>query len=125
MNATCCDPAPAASGGQSGQASQLWPAKYRTFNSTVKSARDIADDVVRLGKGNEPGSDASKDEKDRWRIRQANVTTAQNYVKYLDTLTNSMRGNRSEDEVDKLISSADQTRRYLAQLKASSQAANH
>ncbi|HEX7710875.1 MAG TPA: serine/threonine-protein kinase, partial [Sphingomonadaceae bacterium] len=116
---------PAASGGQSGQASQLWPAKYRTFNSTVKSARDIADDVVRLGKGNEPGSDASKDEKDRWRIRQANVTTAQNYVKYLDTLTNSMRGNRSEDEVDKLISSADQTRRYLAQLKAGSQAANH
>ena len=117
--------APAASGGQSGQASELWPAKYRTFNSTVKSARDLADDVVRLGRGNEPGSDASKSEKDGWKIRQSNVTTAQNYVKYLDTLTNSMRGNRSEADVDKLIASADQTRRYLAQLKAGSQAANH
>jgi hypothetical protein len=117
--------APAASGGQSGQASQLWPAKYRTFNSTVKSARDLADDGVRLGRGNEPGGDASKAEKDGWKIRQSNVTTAQNYVKYLDTLTNSMRGNRSEADVDKLIASADQTRRYLAQLKAGSQAANH
>jgi hypothetical protein len=34
-----------------------------------------------------------------------------------------MRGNRTEAEVDKLISSAEQTRRYLGQLKASSQAA--
>jgi hypothetical protein len=119
-------PAAAASvGGPSGQASQLWPQKYRTFNSTVKSARDVADDVVRLGRGSEPASDASKDVKDGWRIRQANVTTAQNYVKYLDTLTNSMRGNRSEEDVDKLIASAEQTRRYLAQLKAGSDAAKH
>jgi hypothetical protein len=114
-----------ATAGPVGQASQLFPAKYRSFNSIVKQGRDLADDVIRLGRGAKPDDSAPKDVRDGYKIREANVATAKNYLKYLDTLTNSMRGDRSEAEVDKLIASANETKRYLAQLKAGSQAAKH
>lgn len=109
--------------GVKGKASDLFPAKFRRFNSIVSSARDTADDVVRMGRGNEPDASASQDLKDAYRIRQANVQTARNYLGYLDTLTNSMRGDRTEREVDENIANAEETRRYLQQLKASSEAA--
>ncbi|HSG35459.1 MAG TPA: hypothetical protein VLA37_13055, partial [Sphingomonadaceae bacterium] len=116
-------PAPAASPGVSGQASSLWPQKARNFASIVREARGVADDVISLGRGSAPDDDASQDVKDGYRIRQANVQTARNYISYLDTLTNSMRGDRTEAEVDENISNAQETRRYLQQLLASSRAA--
>jgi serine/threonine protein kinase len=115
--------APASDSGTKGQADELFPAKYRTFQSVVREARGVADDVIELGRGSEPGSDASQDAKDGYRIRQQNVQTARNYVSYLDTLVNSMRGDRSEREVDENISNAQETRRYLQQLREASRAA--
>jgi non-specific serine/threonine protein kinase len=114
--------APVADSGAKGQADELFPAKFRTFNSIVREARGIADDVIEAGRGGEPGSDASQDARDGYRIRQANVQTARNYLQYLDTLVNSMRGDRTEREVDENISNAQETRRYLQQLRESSRA---
>jgi serine/threonine protein kinase len=115
--------APAADNGAKGQADELFPAKFRTFQSVVREARGVADDVIELGRGSEPGSDASQDARDGYRIRQQNVQTARNYVSYLDTLVNSMRGDRTEREVDENISNAQETRRYLQQLREASRAA--
>jgi len=127
---TAASPAPAASSaaptvdsGVKGQAGDLFPAKFRNFNSIVRDARGVADDVIKLGGGAEPASDASQDVKDGYRIRQANANTARGtYVPYLDTLTNSMRGDRTETEVDQNIARAEETRRYLRQLLESSRA---
>lgn len=106
-----------------GSASELFPQKYRSFGSVVSSARGIAANVIRLGNGSEPGSGASDDEKARYRIRRTNSKTAQDYVRYLDTIVNSMRGLRTEREVDQLIASANQTKLYLNGLQSQSSAA--
>jgi hypothetical protein len=114
---------PAADAGPKGQASELFPAKFRNFNAIIREARSLSDDVVELGRGAEPASDASQDVKDGYRIRQQNANTARaTYVPYLDTLVNSMRGDRTEGEVDVNISRAEETRRYLRQLLESSRA---
>ncbi len=49
-------------------------------------------------------------------------TPPRGYERYLDTLSNSMRGSRSKAEADKLIAQANQTRAYLNQLLAQSKA---
>ncbi len=105
-----------------GSASDLFPQKYRSFGATVSSARSIAANVIRLGNGPEPGKEASDSDKEGYRIRQSNVKTAKDYVRYLDTLANSMRGVRTEREVDQLIASANQTKTYLNAIQSRSQA---
>ena len=117
-------PSPAAELKPAGSASELFPQKYRSFGSVVSSARGIAASVIRTGNGSEPGSGASEDEKARYRVRRANAKTAQDYVRYLDTLVNSMRGMRTEREVDQLIASANQTKIYLNALQSQSSAGN-
>src|SRR5690606_26962226 len=97
-------------------------AQRRQLASTIGAARDIANRVIRMGERPAPGADVSKREKDGHIIRQANVRTARDYQKYLDTLENSMRGNRTREEAEQLIAGANQTRAYLAQLLAGSQA---
>ena len=97
-------------------------AQRRQLASAISGARDIANRVIRMGERPAPGADASKKEKDGHLIRQANVKTARDYQKYLDTLENSMRGTRTKVEADQLIAGANQTRTYLAQLVAGSQA---
>ncbi len=114
--------APAADSGAAGSASKLFPQKYRSFGSVVSSARGIAANVIRMDTGSEPGGQASDNEKAGYRIRHANVKTAQDYVRYLDTLVNSMRGVRTEREVDQLIASANQTKIYLNALQSRSSA---
>lgn len=105
-----------------GSASNLFPQKYRSFGATVSSARSIAANVIRLGNGAEPGKEASDNDKEGYRIRQSNVRTAKDYIRYLDTLANSMRGVRTEREVDQLIASANQTKTYLNAIQSRSQA---
>lgn len=77
-----------------------------------------------MGGGRAPGSDASSEEKENYRIREAGAKTAQQYRAYLDTLANSMRGVRTEAEVDQLIASARQTQGYITFLLNKSSAAN-
>ncbi len=97
-------------------------AQRRQLASAISAARDIANRVIRMADRPAPGADASNREKDGHLIRQANVRTARDYQKYLDTLENSMRGTRTKEEADQLIAGANQTRTYLAQLQAGSQA---
>ncbi len=80
----------------------------------VDSAKDISKQVIRLG-------DRDKN-KEGAGTRANNADTARGYERYLDTLTNSMRGSRTKDEADKLIAQANQTRAYLNQLLAQSKA---
>lgn len=115
-------PAPVADNGVKGQASALFPAKHRNFNAVVADARAVVGDVVEMGRGAEPSSDAPQAVRDGHRIRQANMQAARNYLSYLDTLEHSMRGERSEREVDENISNAQQARRYVQQLRESSRA---
>lgn len=112
-----------AQAGPAGSASELFPGKLRTFNSIVASARDIARNVIQMGGGKAPDSGASDTEKGNYKVRQANVRTARQYQTYLDTLANSMRGVRTEREVDQLIASATQTKGYLTLLQNRSTAA--
>ncbi len=97
-------------------------AQKRQLASIIGAARDTAAKVAGMGDRSRPGPDANQDEKDRYSIRQANVSTAQDYRRYLDTLEDSMRGPRTRAEADQLISQANQTRGYLTQLLNSSQA---
>ena len=94
----------------------------RSLKSVVDSAKDISKQVIRLGDRDKPGSGASEDDKEAYRVRQANADTARGYERYLDTLSNSMRGARTKTEADQLIAQANQTRAYLNQLLAGSKA---
>lgn len=98
-------------------------AKMQRFSSVVSSARNIASDVISMGRKAKLPASPSDDEKANYRILQANVKTAQGYVSYLDTLANSMRGVKNEGEVDKLIRQAEQTQSYLTVLLSRSTAA--
>ncbi len=97
-------------------------AQKRQLASIIGAARDTAAKVAGMGDRARPGPDANQDAKDRYSIRQANVSTAQDYRRYLDTLEDSMRGSRTRAEAEQLISQANQTRGYLTQLLNSSQA---
>jgi non-specific serine/threonine protein kinase len=112
----------APSGGPSGRPAQMFPAKYRNFNSIVRSARGLIDDVVSLGRRDEPGPDATQQERDAYRIRQDNAQIASGYTRYLDGLEATMRGERTEAEVDFNTANAETTRGYLRDLRAASRA---
>ena len=79
--------------------------------------------MIRLGRGNAPDNDASDQEKENFRLRQQNADTARGYKTYLDGLVNSMRGDRTEAEVDLNTTNAERTRGYLRDLEAASRAA--
>jgi len=108
--------AAAPQGEVAGSADKLFPAKYRTFNSILSAARADAQSIDRMAKGKRPGSDASDAEKQGYEVRKDAAKKAQGYEKYLSTLANSMRGVRTEREVDQLIASARQTQGYLTYL---------
>lgn len=96
----------------------------RQLKSAVDSAKDLSKQVIRLADRNKPGANATDDQKEGYRIRQANAATARDYERYLDSLSNSMRGVRSRAEADQLITQANQTKGYLSQLLSGSKAAN-
>jgi hypothetical protein len=109
-------PASGAAGTSAGKAGQL--------ATIVSSGREIADRVIRMGRTSQPGSSASKKEKDNYRTLQQNVKSAQGYITYLGTLTNSLRGAKDERDADRLIAQGEQTKRYLLLLLSRSTAAS-
>ncbi len=123
--AETAQPAAATTAAQpAGRGEAATDAQKRQLKSVVDSAKDISKQVIRLGDRNKPGANATDAQKDGYRTRQANANTARDYEKYLDTLTNSMRGARTKAEADQLISQANQTKSYLSQLLSGSKAAD-
>lgn len=88
----------------------------RNFAKSIGDARDIARQVMRLAEGRKPGSGASDEDKEAYRIRQASAQSAKSYVSYLDTLEASMRGTTSEAEAKNSVVKASQTKAYLQAL---------
>ena len=118
-------PTAAASGKPAvGAITGISPAKLQQFNASVASAREIAANVIRMGQVSRPGSSASQDEKDSYKTLDQGKKSAQNYLKYLDGLARSIRGARSDAEAERYIAQADQTKRYLAEMQARSNAAS-
>lgn len=88
-------------------------AKRQQFDSVMSEAREIARQVIRLGSRDRPGSRATEEEREGYRIRQADRDTARQYDDYLDGLRSSIRRAKSDSEADGLIQQALQTRDYL------------
>ena len=97
-------------------------ATLREFRSVVDKANDVARDVIRLGDRARPGRNASEAEQEKFRIRQQNAQSAKNYQSYLDTLSQSMKGIRSESEARQSVAKARQTLGYLTAMLADSKA---
>jgi non-specific serine/threonine protein kinase len=97
--------------------------KKREFSSAVDRARDLARQVIRAGDRNRPGSDATAEQQEGYRIRQANARAARDYQGYLDTLEASMRGTTDDEEASRSIIKANQTESYLRDLLRRSNAA--
>lgn len=89
----------------------LSPGKLAQLNSIIDGARGMAKQVIRMG---DRGSNAT---------RRANAGLARNYDKYLANLRNSGRGVKTDQEADRLIKQANQTRAYIVFLNTQSSAA--
>lgn len=107
---------PAASGG-----GVVTDRHRRDFATALSGARSVARQVIRLGDRDRPGSNASEQEKQDFRVRQAAASAARDYDKYLDGLEASMRGNITGADADQSIAKANQTRGYLSDLLKRSQ----
>jgi len=93
----------------------------RDFASALSGARSIARQVIRLEDRDRPGSNATEQEKQDYRVRQAAAAAARDYDKYLDGLEASMRGNITDADAVQSIAKANQTRAYLSDLLKRSQ----
>ena len=87
-------------------ANALSPAKVSQLNSIIDSGRDMAKQVMRMGKRN--GADAAGTQ-----TLKANAALAKTYDQSLAGLKASGRGVRSDREADRLIAQAKQTRAYV------------
>jgi len=86
-------------------------AKKAQLQSIVSSGRGMAKQVISWGKGSGASAQA-----------KANAQLAKNYDKYLANVQDSMRGARTDRELDTLIKEANQTKNYISFLyKQSSQ----
>jgi non-specific serine/threonine protein kinase len=97
-------------------------ATLREFTSVINKADDVARDVIRLGNRSRPDSNATEEEQEKFRIRQQNAQSAKNYQTYLDTLSRSMKGIRSDAEARQSVAKARQTLGYLNTMLADSKA---
>jgi len=105
-----------------GSTEPVTSAQRKQLKSALDNARDVSRQVIRLGNRDRPDNNATELQKQAYRVRQANMQTARDYERYLDTLEASMRGNRTRSEAEQLIAQANQTRGYLNQIFAESRA---
>ena len=116
-------PTPTPTETQEVAAAGVSPAKLQKFNTTVSAAREIAANVIRLGRAAKPRSNAPQEEQDSYRTLQQGKSSAEGYLTYLNNLSNSMRRAKSNREADLFISQAEQTKRYLEVMQSRSAAA--
>ncbi len=85
----------------------------RNLSRLIDRADDLAQDVIRLERRDRPGNNASEEEQQAYRIRQADAQTAEEYRTYLQTLEASMPNVNSRSEADRMIQQVNETQRYL------------
>jgi non-specific serine/threonine protein kinase len=105
--------APAARAGGGGGVSA---AQRREISRIVDRADDVARDVIRLERRDRPGANASEEDREGFRIRQADAQTAREYQTYLQNLEASLVNVNSSAEADRMIQQANQTLGYLREL---------
>lgn len=98
--------------------------KAQQLAGIVSSSREIAQKVIKMGRSARANPRGSDDEKDNYRTLQQNMQSAQGYLTYLNTLTNSMRGAKTDRDADRLIAQGEQTKRYLQLMESRSSAAS-
>jgi non-specific serine/threonine protein kinase len=97
-------------------------AQRREISRIVDRADDVARDVIRLEQRNRPGANATEQQREGYRIRQADAQTAREYQTYLQNLEASLVNVGSSAEADRMIQQANQTLGYLRELLARSNA---
>ncbi|HET7816665.1 MAG TPA: hypothetical protein VFK58_03730, partial [Sphingomicrobium sp.] len=105
---TTTKPAAAAAAATNGtsSATTLSPAKIAQLNSTIDDARNMAKQVISMGRRN--GTDAAATQ-----TLKANAKLARDYDSNLATLKAAARGVTSDREADRFIGQAKQTRAYV------------
>ena len=91
-------------------------AQRREISRIVDRADDVARDVIRLERRDRPGANASEEDREGFRIRQADAQTAREYQTYLQNLEASLVNVNSSAEADRMIQQANQTLGYLREL---------
>mgnify|MGYP000536636236 CR=1 FL=1 len=94
----------------------------RRFDRVKDDADDIASEVIRLGRRDRPGSNATEEELEGYRLRQADAETARGYQQYLEELEDYIRSAETAADAETRIQQAEQTRTYLQQLRTRSRA---
>jgi hypothetical protein len=85
----------------------------RELARLIDRADDLAQDVIRLERRDRPGSRATDEEQQAYRVRQADAQTAQEYRSYLQTLEASLPNVTSRAEADRMIQQVNETHGYL------------
>ncbi len=109
-------PAPQAPAASSPAGAAISTTQRRQISRIIDRADDVAGDVIRLERRDRPGSNASEQDREGYRIRQANAQTAREYQAYLQTLEASLVNVRGSAEADRMTAQANQTLGYLQQL---------
>ena len=100
------------------------PRAYGTFARLL--GRYVRDQqVIGLARGaKQPKANAPEAERNRYLTLDQGKKTAQGYLSYLDTLSRSLSGAKNDQEAERYVSQANQTKRYLQVLLARSSAAH-
>ena len=99
------------------------PARVADFAAIESSARQIAGQVIEMGRQGRPGLFASRERRDGWKIRQDNAARAQGLVAELDQLAQSAKSATSARKVDQASAQAKSIKRSLSALQSASSAA--
>ncbi|HEX8057760.1 MAG TPA: serine/threonine-protein kinase [Novosphingobium sp.] len=122
--ATVEPPTSTAQNVSTGKAQGVSAGKAQQLAGIVSSSREIAQKVIRMGRSARSNPRGSDDEKANYRTLQQNMQSAQGYLTYLNTLTNSMRGAKTDHDADRLVAQGEQTKRYLQLMESRSSAAS-
>jgi hypothetical protein len=101
----------------------MLPARVQEFAAQEGQARQIATQVIDLGRQGRPGLFASRERRDGWKLRQDNAAKAQGLVAELDQLAQQTKVATTAKKVERATAQAKSIRRALSALQSASSAA--
>ena len=104
-------------------ANLMLPARVQEFAAQEGQARQIATQVIDLGRQGRPGLFASRERRDGWKLRQDNAAKAQGLVAELDQLAQQTKVATTAKKVERATAQAKSIRRALSALQSASSAA--